>query len=259
MSTETQRVPKGRGEVWWPRRWPLDSSEAAVDVLIPALDEEGSLPHVLSAIPDEWVRRVTVVDNGSTDDTGRVARRGGAELVEEPRRGYGAACLRGLAHLEDDPPDIVVFLDADYSDRPSELPRVVAPLVEDVADLAVGTRTVGPREGGALEPQARFGNRFACLLMEVLTGYRFTDLGPFRAVRWETLQMLDMRDRDFGWTVEMQAKAAFEGVDAVEVPVSYRRRHQGQSKVSGTLKGSLLAGAKILSTIAKVYAERGEG
>ena len=186
-----------------------------------------------------------MADNGSRDHTAALAREHGAEVVHEPERGYGAACLKALAHLAADPPDIVVFLDGDYSDHPEELPELVAPIVCGEADLVIGSRTTGRRERGALSPQQRVGNKIACSALELLYGVRYTDLGPFRAIRWTALQALDMQDRNFGWTVEMQIKAARRGVSYREVPVSYRARI-GVSKVSGTLRGSVSAGVKIL-------------
>jgi glycosyltransferase involved in cell wall biosynthesis len=219
-----------------------------VVVVIPALDEEASLPCVLSEIPRPLVEEVVVVDNGSRDRTARVARAGGATVVEEPRRGYGRACLAGLRYLESNPPDIVAFLDADYSDRPEELPLLLDPIVADRADLVIGSRILGRREPGALPAQARWGNWLATWLIRILYGARFTDLGPFRAVRFTTLRGLAMRDPDFGWTAEMQVKAARAGVRFVEVPVSYHRRI-GRSKITGTVKGTLLAGWKIITTI----------
>lgn len=191
------------------------------------------------------MRRIVVADNGSTDRTARVAREGGAEVVFEPERGYGAACLRALAELARDPPDIVVFLDGDHSDHPSELPDVVDPILTGEADLVVGSRVIGAREPGALSMQQQVGNAVACGALRVLYGVRYTDLGPFRAIRWSTLARLGMVDRNFGWTVEMQIKAAKLGVAYAEVPVSYRSRI-GKSKVSGTLRGAVGAGAKIL-------------
>lgn len=223
-----------------------------VAVLIPALDEEGSLPGVLAEIPRALVREIVVVNNGSTDRTAEVARDAGATVIDEPRRGYGSACLAGLAHLRRDPPAIVAFLDADHSDDPTELDRVLEPILRGRADLVVGSRVSGTGEGSVLGPVQKLGNRLATFLLRALFGVRFTDLGPFRAVRWEALERLGMRDRDFGWTVEMQARAARAGLRCVEVPVRCRRRAAGRSKVAGTVRGSVAAGWKILWTIAKV-------
>jgi glycosyltransferase involved in cell wall biosynthesis len=221
-----------------------------VDVIIPALDEERALPRVLAEIPRPPVRRVVVADNGSRDRTAQVAREGGAEVVHEPARGYGRACLRAIAHLGGDPPDVVVFLDGDHSDRPAELPSLLTPIVEGRADLVIGSRTRGAAERGSLTPQQRVGNAIACLALRRLYGARYSDLGPFRAIRWETLVALGMRDLDYGWTIEMQVKAARLGVPHAEVPVSYRRRI-GVSKVSGTVRGTLGASRKILWTLAR--------
>jgi glycosyltransferase involved in cell wall biosynthesis len=190
-----------------------------------------------------------VVDNGSTDGTASVARGLSVNLVREERRGYGSACLAGIAALEADPPDVVVFLDGDYSDHPEELPRLLDAIAAG-ADLVIGSRMLGSREPGALLPQARFGNALACSLIRLLFGHRYTDLGPFRAIRWEALRRLEMEDRDFGWTVEMQVKAVTEGLRIAEVPVSYRRR-VGVSKITGTVSGTLRAGSKILRTIGR--------
>lgn len=217
----------------------------SVDVIIPALNEEAALPSVLRDIPRPAIRRVIVADNGSTDSTPSVAVHNGAEVVHEPERGYGAACLKAIAHLADDPPDIVVFLDGDYSDHPSEIEIVIAPIVEGQADMVIGSRARGRRERGSLSPQQRVGNAIACNALRLFYGVRYSDLGPFRAIRWQTLQALNMQDRNYGWTVEMQIKAARQGVPHREVPVSYRRRI-GVSKVSGTLRGSFGASVKIL-------------
>jgi glycosyltransferase involved in cell wall biosynthesis len=220
------------------------------DVVIPALDEEVALPGVLAALPRAAVRRVVVVDNGSRDATALVARRAGAEVVHEPRRGYGAACLRGLATLAAAPPDVVVFLDGDHSDDPAVLPEILAPLARGEADLVLGSRTRGAAERGALAPHQRAGNALACRILRHVYGLRCTDLGPFRAIRWTALAGLGMRDRDYGWTVEMQIRAARAGLRVAEVPVPYRRR-TGVSKISGTLRGSAGAAWKILALLVR--------
>ena len=220
-------------------------SSQSVDVIIPALNEQDALPLVLRDIPRPPVRRVIVADNGSTDRTAEVARKNGAEVVHEPERGYGAACLKALAHLAADPPDIVVFLDGDYSDHPDELLSLIDPIRAGDADMVIGSRTRGRQERGALSPQQRAGNAVACAALRLMYRVRYTDLGPFRAIRWGALQALGMQDRNYGWTVEMQIKAARGGVAYREVPVSYRQRI-GVSKVSGTVRGSVSAGAKIL-------------
>ncbi|TNE53099.1 MAG: glycosyltransferase family 2 protein [Bacteroidetes bacterium] len=224
-----------------------------IDVLIPAFNEEESLPLVLAAIPKSWVRHVVVCNNGSTDRTAEVAEQAGAEVVEALQRGYGTACLAGMAYLEQLPaaeqPDIIVFLDGDYSDYPEDLPEVAGPILNDDMDLVIGSRLLGNPEPGAMTPPQRFGNWLAPLLIRWLYGCRFTDLGPFRAIRWDRLQELKMRDPNYGWTVEMQVKAAQHGLRCTEVPVRYRKRAGGKSKVSGTVKGVILAGWKIISTI----------
>jgi glycosyltransferase involved in cell wall biosynthesis len=227
-----------------------------IDVVIPALNEEASLPLVLGDLPRPPVRRVVVADNGSTDDTARVAAGLGAVVVPAPRRGYGSACLAGLDWLRrNGPPEIVVFVDADYSDHPDELPLLVEPILAGRADAVIGSRVLGTRQPGALLPQARAGNLVACLLIRLLYGHRYTDLGPFRAVRWEALERLEMRDPDFGWTAELQVKALRRGLRVVEVPVSYRRR-VGVSKIAGTLWGTLRAGHKILWTVVRYSGPR---
>jgi hypothetical protein len=224
-----------------------------ISVLIPALNEEASLPLVLADIPRPLVGDVLVVDNGSHDRTAEVAQAHGARVVRESRRGYGSACLRGLAELAErpeGPPDVVVFLDADYSDHPDELPALVQPILDGGWDMVLGSRLAGQREPGAMPPQSVWGNRLACWLMRLFFGARYSDLGPFRAIRWSALKRLGMCDRNFGWTVEMQIKAARQGLRVREVPVSYRRR-VGASKISGTVRGTILAGSKILYLLAK--------
>lgn len=220
-----------------------------VDVVIPALDEEAALPHVIAAIPRALVRRVLVADNGSRDRTAEVARAAGAEVVREPERGYGAACLAALSALRADPPDVVVFLDGDRSDRPEELPSLLAEIARG-AELVVGSRTRGRRERGSLTPQQLVGNAIACAALRVAYGARYTDLGPFRAIRWGALERLALQERAYGWTVEMQLEAARLGMRHAEVPVSYRRRI-GVSKVSGTVRGTALASATILGLLAR--------
>jgi glycosyltransferase involved in cell wall biosynthesis len=220
-----------------------------VAVVIPVLNERESLPLVVRDLPRALVEQIVVVDNGSTDGTDRVARELPVRLVAEPRRGYGSACLAGLRALAARAPDIVVFLDGDHSDHPEELPRLLEPIGRG-ADLVVGSRTSGLADPGALLPQARFGNALACFLIRALHGHRYTDLGPFRAIRWRALERLGMRDTNFGWTVEMQVKALKAGLSVAEVPVSYRRR-VGVSKITGTVGGTIRAGSKILWTIAR--------
>ena len=230
---------------------------AIIDVIIPAYNEERSIGLVLRDMPWDLVGEVIVCDNASQDRTARVAREGGATVIHQPRKGYGSACLKGMEHLlrktEAERPDIVVFIDADYSDHPEEMRGLVRPIMERGFAKVIGSRTLGEREKGALMPQQVFGNWLATTLIRWIYGYRFTDLGPFRAIKWERLLELDMRDPDYGWTVEMQVKAAMQGFRCMEIPVKYRRR-VGESKVSGTLRGTVMAGYKILWTIFKLYA-----
>lgn len=219
-------------------------------ILIPALNEEASIARVLQDIPAHLNAQVIVADNGSSDRTAEVARENGAHVVHEPRRGYGWACLAAMHEAEKLHPDIAVFLDADYSDDPREMVRVIEPILQGKADMVIGSRVLGRREKGALLPQARFGNWLASRLIYLIWGVKYTDLGPFRAVRWPVLKQLNMQDKTYGWTVEMQIKAVIDGWRVVEVPVSYRKRI-GKSKVSGTVSGTIKAGVKILWTIFK--------
>ena len=220
-----------------------------ISVIIPALNEEESIGQVLNDIPGEIVEEVIVVDNGSNDNTVTVAKSLGASVIREPLKGYGAACLRGISILKQDT-DIVVFLDADYSDYPQDLPAVVKPIVTGKAEMVIGSRMSGAREKGALLPQAVFGNKLAAFLIRLFWGFKYTDLGPFRAIRYKDLLALNMVDKNFGWTVEMQIKALKKGVRTVEVPVRYRKRI-GKSKITGTFSGTMRAGVKIIYTIFK--------
>ncbi len=224
-----------------------------VSVIIPVLNEENAIAKVISDIPKtahngEITRQeIIVVDNGCTDNTVAIAKRNGARVVTEPQRGYGYACLAGIAALATQPPDIVVFLDGDYSDYPTDMPQLLQPILENRAALVIGARTQGKAKE-ALLPQARFGNWLACYLIQHFFGVRYTDLGPFRAIRYSDLLALNMQDKTFGWTVEMQLKAAKQGISSCEVPVQYRKRI-GTSKITGTLTGTLKAGYKILTTL----------
>ena len=222
-----------------------------VAIVMPARNEAASVGLVLDEIPRDHVVTVIVVDNGSTDGTADVARAHGAVVVREPEPGYGAACLAGLAHIAGDV-DVVVVLDADRSDYPSDLPQLLAPIQDGEADFVIGSRVLGGAEPGALPWNQRWGNWLACRLMRLLYGVAFTDMGPFRAVRRDALMGLGMRDRTFGWNVEMQARALIAGLRIREVPVRYRRR-VGRSKISGTVSGTIRAGVKIIGTILVYY------
>lgn len=229
-------------------------NDAVIFVVIPALNEEASLPRVLDAMPD-WVDSVYVGDNGSTDRTAEVAIEGGAIVVPAPQRGYGSACLAALNAIASidkresgQSPDIIVFLDADFSDHPEQMDRLVDPILASEAEMVIGSRVMGQRERGALTPQQRFGNALACTLMRWFWKVKHTDLGPFRAIRYDALQRLEMDDPNFGWTVQMQVRAAKRGIKAIDVPVDYRKRI-GKSKISGTVRGVFAAGTKILSVI----------
>lgn len=227
-----------------------------IKVIIPAFNEEKSIAKVIDEIPS-IVQEVIVVNNCSTDQTALVAKKAGATVLIENNKGYGYACLKGIEYLakKNHPPDIVVFLDGDFSDFPQELIKVVQPIIAQEVDFVVGTRVKTLRETGSLTPQQIFGNWLACFLMKLLYKSSFTDLGPFRAIRWETLEKLKMSDKTYGWTVEMQLKILREKIPYQEVPVSYKRRI-GVSKVSGTVKGTIFAGMKIIGWIFKHYLEK---
>ncbi|MDZ7877699.1 MAG: glycosyltransferase family 2 protein [Saprospiraceae bacterium] len=221
-----------------------------IDVIIPAYNEEQSIVHVIADIPKNAVRDIIVCNNASTDRTAEVAFEKGAIVVHQPQRGYGNACLAGMAYIaqKTQKPDIVVFLDGDYSDYPEELLLLVAPIREGRADMVIGSRALGARESGSMTPQQVFGNWLATRIIHLFFNYTFTDLGPFRAIRHDSLLKIGMVDRNYGWTVEMQVKAAKLKMACLEIPVTYRRRI-GVSKVSGTVKGTILAGYKIILTI----------
>lgn len=218
-------------------------------VIIPALNEQDAIGEVLRHIPASLRAEVIVVDNGSTDQTAQVATKHGARVIREPRRGYGSACLAGLAAAGS--PDLVVFLDGDASDVPEEMVSLVEPIIQDRADLVIGSRMSGQRKPGAMAPHAVFGNKLFAVLLRLLYRQQATDLGPFRALRASALRRLQMKDCGFGWTAEMQAKAARMKLRVVEVPVSYRRRI-GKSKISGSLWPSLQAGWVITTTLLKI-------
>jgi glycosyltransferase involved in cell wall biosynthesis len=220
-------------------------------IVIPAFNEEPSIGRVLDEIPLEFVREVIVVDNGSTDGTSDVASKHGATVLYERRRGYGVACSKGIAHTNDET-DVIVILDADHSDYPEDLPEILLPIRENRADFVIGSRTLGRAERGALPWNQRWGNVLATFLMRMLYGVRFTDMGPFRAIRRDHLISYGMEDHTFGWNVEMQAKAIIAGSIIVEVPVRYRKRI-GKSKITGTVRGTVVAGTKIIGTIFKYY------
>ncbi len=222
-----------------------------IKVIIPAYNEADSIAHVINDIPD-IVDEVIVVSNNSTDDTEVNAKNAGATVLSESQKGYGYACLKGMAYIsnQETKPDIVVFLDGDYSDYPEELIKIVDPILKDNIDFVIGARVKRLREQGSMTPQQVFGNWLATFLMKLIFGAKFTDLGPFRAIKYDKLLALNMEDKTYGWTVEMQLKALKQKLSYVEVPMTYRNRI-GISKVSGTVKGSIFAGIKILGWIFK--------
>ena len=221
-----------------------------VSVIIPTRNEGSAIGRVLADLPSDLVTEVIVVDSNSTDGTPETAARQGARVISETRRGYGRACMTGLANAN--APDVVVFLDGDYSDRPAELPLLLAPIAEGRADITIGSRLAGPRTPGALPWQALFGNWFAASLIKSLYGIKISDLGPFRAVRTDVLRAVELEETTYGWAVELILKGAIRGFRIVEVPVSYHPRI-GQSKISGTVKGTIGAAWFILSRIAFYY------
>lgn len=231
-----------------------------VFVFIPAWNEEESLPLVLRDIPTDLADRVIVCNNASSDRTVEVAERAGATVVTTDRRGYGEACLSGIRYAMGLPPseqpDIAAFLDGDYADHPEDLRLVVGLLLRDNLDLAIGSRLSGAMEKGAMTVPQRFGNWLAPAMIRLLFGVRFSDLGPMRAVKWHSLLAIDMQDRTYGWTVEMQVKAAKMGMRCGEIPVRYRKRAAGKSKVSGTVRGVVMAGWKIVTTILRLWIAR---
>lgn len=236
-------------------------SNPRCDVIIPALNEASNIDALFEALEPMrargMIRHVVLADNGSTDDTPRLAEARGAKVVTEPARGYGGACLKAIEWLKscDQTPQTIVFLDADLSDDPAALRDLLAPIARGEAEVTIGSR-IKRAEPGALNIVQRFGNGLACFLMRVFSGRRYSDLGPFRAVSWETLLRLDMRDRTWGWTVELQMKAALLGIAVVEVDVPYRRRASGRSKVSGSFRGIVTAGMKIIMTIFVLWLQR---
>lgn len=224
-----------------------------VDVVIPAYNEEDSIAKVVNDIPKEYVRNIIVGNNGSKDNTKKNAMEAGAIVVDQPLPGYGNACLKGLEYIRSTKirPDIVVFIDGDYSDYPEQLIELIDPIIKDEMDMVIGSRALGDLEKGSMTTPQVFGNWLATNLIKLIYNYTFTDLGPFRAVKWSSLEAMEMEDKNFGWTVEMQVKAAKMKMKCTEIPVNYRKRI-GVSKVSGTIKGAILAGHKILWTIFKL-------
>jgi len=223
-------------------------------VIIPVFNESGSIGYVLKEIPAILVDEVIVVNNGSTDNTAEIVRDAGATVLSEPQKGYGSACLKGIDYIvqlpEDEQPDVVVFIDGDYSDYPEQMELLLKPIRDNNIDMVIGSRSKGEREKGSMMMQQVFGNWLATSLMKLFFNAQFTDLGPFRAIKWSSLQELNMVDQNYGWTVEMQIKAVKKGLTYIEVPVDYRKRI-GKSKITGTVKGTIMAGYKIIGTIIK--------
>lgn len=233
----------------------MNSNRKRVSVIIPALNEQASIGLVIRDIPKRLVNEIIVVDNGSTDRTAEVARNAGARLVREERRGYGAACLKGIASANN--PDIIVFMDGDYSDYQEEMEQIIAPILQDEADLVIGSRITGATSERVLPPHAYWGNKVTAWLINLLYRHRFTDFGPFRAITYNGLLKLAMNDTNYGWTVEMQVKAVIRGLQVIEIPVSYRKRI-GKSKVTGTITGSMKAGLKMLYMVFSLWHLKGK-
>jgi len=227
-------------------------SDAIAKVIIPAFNEQNAVGLVIDDISSELVGEVIVVDNGSTDNTWKTAKDRGATVLKEEIRGYGQACLKGISYINqcEQKPEVVVFIDGDYSDYPEEMEKLVKPIIEDKADFVIGSRALGERESGSMTVPQVFGNWLATSLIKWFYGAKFTDLGPFRAIRYKKLMEIGMEDTTYGWTVEMQLKAAKFGLRSIEVPVGYRKRI-GFSKISGTVSGTIKAGYKIIWTIFK--------
>lgn len=225
-----------------------------IKIIIPAFNEENGIGEVIREIPKGLIAEIVVVNNASTDNTEIIAKEAGATVLREPIHGYGRACLKGIDYISQSKPfpNIVVFLDADHSDYPEEIVELIKPIVDGNADLVIGSRALGQKERGSMTPPQIFGNWLATRLLKLLYGVQFTDLGPFRAIRFNALTELSMQDKTYGWTVEMQLKAAKKGLRCMEVPVRYRKRI-GFSKISGTVKGTIMAGYKILATIFKYW------
>lgn len=228
-----------------------EGSQQHIILIIPAFNEEDAISHVIAEVPSS-VAEIIVVNNNSTDNTVAVAKAAGATVLTENRKGYGYACLKAIDYIatKENTPDIVAFIDGDYSDYPEELTKIVAPITNEDIDFVIGARVKRLREDGSMTPQQVFGNALATFLMKLLFNARFTDLGPFRAIKYQKLLALQMQDKTYGWTVEMQLKALKKKLSYTEIPVRYKKRI-GVSKVSGTIKGTIFAGIKILTWIFK--------
>lgn len=224
--------------------------QQVIRVIIPAFNEEKSVGKVINDIPNNLVKEVIIIDNGSTDATYEMIKQAGATALKEERKGYGSACLKGIDYINqlEDSTDIVVFMDADYSDYPEEMPELIKPIIENDYDIVIGSRALGNKEKGSMTPQQIFGNWLATRILKLFYNVNFTDLGPFRAIKLSKLNALGMKDTNYGWTVEMQIRAAKNKLRSTEVPVNYKMRI-GVSKVSGTVKGTIMAGYKIIWTL----------